>query len=105
MELAPTPMFKSKKQIELEDDNVSISHLFKEYQFEQLGFSQDDDIMEKNTRRNSAKNDSKVSSGRASPVKKLKSPLPPSSAKNSLTPESAKILPTFAVGETKKKEG
>ena len=31
MELAPTPMFKSKKQIELEDDNVSISHLFKEY--------------------------------------------------------------------------
>lgn len=85
MELAPTPMFKSKKQIELEDDN-------------------DDDIMEKNTRRNSAKNDSKVSSGRASPVKKLKSPLPPSSAKNSLTPESAKIPPTLTVGETKKKE-
>ena len=31
MELAPTPMFKSKKQIELEDDNVSFSHLFEEY--------------------------------------------------------------------------
>ena len=28
MELAPTPMFKSKKQIELEDDNVSISPFF-----------------------------------------------------------------------------
>ena len=27
MELAPTPMFKSKKQIELEDDNVNLKFL------------------------------------------------------------------------------